>query len=631
MKLFSKLLAALAIICAAMPAEAKQKADNYENFKVAIYTRAYEVQQMTDREWLETSWETISNQVKVDKIYLETHRDQLIIDKAEMKKIIKFFEDKGIEVAGGITYTISEMNDFETYCYQDPVERAKAQEIIELTAELFDEVILDDFFFTDCKCDLCIEAKGDRTWTEYRLELMHKAAEEVILGPAKKVNPDVKVVIKYPNWYDHFHGLGFDLEHGPKQFDGVYTGTETRDAVSSDQHLQPYLGYLVWRYYNNLAPGRNGGGWVDTGGMRYIDRYSEQLWITMFAKAPEITLFDYRQMLTPLSERNRAPWTGQGTSFDFDEMMKPVKIGKKEVTPTTVARAAGYSLEEVDKVIGFLGEPVGIKSYKPYHSSGEDFLQNYFGMIGIPMDIVPEFPAEEEFIILTEQAKYDKDIVAKIQKQLQDGKDVMITSGFLRAMQGKGIEKIVEMEYTDRKALITEVKAGWGALTPTKKPILMQQIQYFTNDSWEVISGMDAGLGWPIMHRGRVSNGTLYLLVVPDNFADLYNLPDNALNSIRSTVSKRVVPYTIEGPNNISLYVYDNNTIVVESFHDEEITFNVVAQSTPKNTATDVLTGEKLEGKARMTFSFGPAPAAPAQVTYSVTLKPHSYKALKFE
>lgn len=336
-------------------------------------------------------------------------------------------------------------------------------------------------------------------------------------------------------------------------------------------------------------------------------------------------------MLTPLSERNRAPWTGQGTSFDFDEMMKPVKIGKKEVTPTTVARAAGYSLEEVDKVLGFLGEPVGIKSYKPYHSSGEDFLQNYFGMIGIPMDIVPEFPAEEEFIILTEQAKYDKDIVAKIQKQLQDGKDVMITSGFLRAMQGKGIEKIVEMEYTDRKAIITEVKAGWGALTPTKKPILMQQIQYFTNDSWEVISGMDAGLGWPIMHRGRVSNGTLYLLVVPDNFADLYNLPDNALNSIRSTVSKRVVPYTIEGPNNISLYVYDNNTIVVESFHDEEITFNVVAQSTPKNTATDVLTGEKLEGKARMTFSFGPAPAAPAQVTYSVTLKPHSYKALKFE
>ncbi len=631
MKLFSKLFTALALVCAVMPAEAKKKADNYENFRVAIYTRAYEVQQMTDREWLESTWETISSQVKVDKIYLETHRDQLIIDKDEMKKIIKFFEDQGVEVAGGITYTISEMNDFETYCYQDPVERAKAQEIMELSAELFDEVILDDFFFTDCKCDLCIEAKGDRTWTEYRLELMNKAADEVILGPAKRVNPDVKVVIKYPNWYDHFHGLGFDLDKGPKKFDGVYTGTETRDAVSSDQHLQPYLGYLVWRYYNNLAPGRNGGGWVDTGGMRYIDRYSEQLWITMFAKAPEITLFDYRQMLTPLSDRYRAPWTGQGTSFDFDEMMKPVKIGKKEVTPTTVARAAGYSLEEVDKVIGYLGEPIGIKSYKPYHSQGEDFLQNYLGMIGIPMDLVPEFPADEEFIFLTEQAKHDPDIVAKILKQLQDGKDVMITSGFLRAMQGKGIEKIVDLEYTDRKALITEVKAGWGGMTPTKKPILMQQIQYQTNDSWEMVSGMDAGLGWPIMHRATVSKGTLYLLVVPDNFADLYNLPDNALNSIRSTMSKRVVPYTIEGPNNISLYVYDNNTIVVESFHDEEITFNVVAPVSEKNAATDVLTGEQVQGTPRPVFSFGAAPAAPTQATYTITLKPHSYKALKFE
>ena len=452
MKLFTKLCVALTLFAAVvLPTSAEAKAkSNYKNFKVAIYTRAYEVQKMTDPEWLKSTWDVISNQVKVDKIYLETHRDLLIIKKDEMQKIIKFFKDQGIEVAGGITYTIDESNSFETFCYTDPKERALAQEIIELSASLFDEVILDDFFFTDCKCDLCVEAKGDRTWTEYRLELMNKAAQEVILGPAKKVNPNVKVIIKYPNWYDHFPALGFDLENGPKIFDGVYTGTETRDAVRSNQHLQPYLSYLVWRYYNNLAPGRNGGGWVDTGGMYTIDRYSEQLWMTMFAKAPEITLFDYRQMLNPLRDSHRAEWQGQGTSFDFDKMMQPVKLHDKEVTPTTVARAAGYSLEVVDDAIGFLGEPLAIKSYKPYHSTGEDFLQNYFGMIGIPMDIVPEFPTEENFIILTEQAKYDKDIVAKIQKQLQDGKDVMITSGLLRALQGKGIEKIVDMVYTDR-------------------------------------------------------------------------------------------------------------------------------------------------------------------------------------
>ena len=434
------------------------------------------------------------------------------------------------------------------------------------------------------------------------------------------------MIIKYPNWYDHFPALGFDLENGPKIFDGVYTGTETRDAVRSNQHLQPYLGYLVWRYYNNLAPGRNGGGWVDTGGMRTIDRYSEQLWITMFAKAPEITLFDYRQMLNPLSEAQRAQWQGQGTSFDFDKMMQPVKLHDKEVTPSTVARAAGYSLEVVDDAIGFLGEPMAIKSYKPYHSTGEDFLQNYFGMIGIPMDIVPEFPEDEEFIILTEQAKYDKDIVAKIQKQLQAGKDVMITSGLLRALQGKGIEKIVDMEYTDRKALINEVMF-YGQLIPTKKPILMQQVQYQTNDSWEIISGMDAGLGWPIVHRGNFSKGNLYLFVIPDNFADLYSLPDVALNRIRDLVSARVLPYTIEGPNDVALYIYDNNTIVVESFHDEPITINVVGARAGNNIAKDMLTGDSIKASERQAMGRG----ATAKSAYRVTLKPHSFRVLRFE
>ena len=625
MKSIARILAAFILFVVAFTPQQMQAQANYKNFKVAIYTRAYEVQKMTDREWLESTWETISNQVKVDKIYLETHRDLLIIKKDEMKKIIKFFKDQGIEVAGGITYTIDESNDFETFCYTDPKERALAQEIIELSASLFDEVILDDFFFTDCKCDLCVEAKGDRTWTEYRLVLMNEAAENVILKPAKKVNPNVKVIIKYPNWYDHFQGLGFDLENGPRVFDGVYTGTETRDAVRSNQHLQPYLGYLVWRYYNNLAPGRNGGGWVDTGGMRTIDRYSEQLWITMFAKAPEITLFDYRQMLYPLRESHRAAWQGQGTSFDFDKMMQPVKLHNETVTPTTLARAAGYSLEVVDEAIGYLGEPMGIKSYKPYHSTGEDFLQNYFGMIGIPMDIVPEFPADEDFIILTEQAKADKDIVAKIQKQLQAGKDVMITSGLLRALQGKGIEKIVDMEYTDRKALINEVMFS-GQIIPTKKPILMQQVQYQTNDSWEVISGMDAGLGWPIIHRGHFSKGNLYLFVVPDNFADLYNLPDAALNRIRDLVSARTLPYTIEGPNNVSLYVYGNNTIVVESFHDEEITINVVTSPSAKNSAKDMLSGEVIVGEKRAAVY-----RTPEKVAYSINLKPHSYKVIRFE
>src|SRR5690606_30705851 len=145
-----------------------------------------------------------------------------------------------------------------------------------------------------------IEARGERSWTDYRVALLREAAEDLIIGPAKAVNPDVKVVIKYPNWYEHFQGLGFDLASGPLLFDGVYTGTETRDAVRSAQHLQPYHGYQIFRYFHNLNPGHNGGGWVDTGGATSIDRYVEQLWLTLFAKAPELTLFELQQIQNPV-------------------------------------------------------------------------------------------------------------------------------------------------------------------------------------------------------------------------------------------------------------------------------------------------------------------------------------------
>ena len=95
----------------------------------------------------------------------------------------------------------------------------------------------------------------------------------------------------------------------------------------------------------------------------------------------------------------------------------------KVIFPVTHARAAGMAFEQVDQFLGYLGNPVGVKSYRPFHATGEDFLQNYLGMIGIPMDISPVFPTEDNMILLTESAKYDPDLVQKIKDRLQAGKN----------------------------------------------------------------------------------------------------------------------------------------------------------------------------------------------------------------
>ena len=499
------------------------------------------------------------------------------------------------------------------------------QEVVEHTARHFDEIILDDFFFTSCKSEVEIRARGERTWTEYRLALLDEAARKLVLAPARKVNPKVKVVIKYPNWYDHFHGLGFDLETGPQIFDAIYTGTETRDALRSAQHLQPYHGYQIVRYFENLRPGHNAGGWVDTGGMRYLDRYAEQLWLTLFAKAPEITLFDFRQMQIPVQKGHRAPWQGQGTSLDFDALVGPYRRDDGSFAPElTVARVAGWALEKIDPVIGQLGQPTGVKSYKPYHSTGEDFLHNFMGMVGIPIDLRPEFPAEAPLVLLTAAAAHDPDIVSKIERQLRAGKSVLITSGLLDALEGKGIEKIVELEVLAQRALVEDFRAGWGEPVKARKRILIPQIRYFTNDSWSLIDAVDGPMGWPLLHDADYAGGHLYVWTIPDNPADLYALPVEVLNPIRR-IATQGLDVRMDGPAEVSLFLYDNGTLVVESFRDEATEVSVVVRGA--TTLRDLETGEALSGQAVPEGQgFFRSPDA-GRTVIKVPVKPHSYRA----
>ena len=463
--------------------------NNYKNFDVAIYSRVYETKQMKDPAWLESHWEAISRNMKIDKIYLETHRDTVVVDQETLDQAKKFFLSKGVKVSGGITATINERNRFETFCYSDPAQRQKLKEVVEFTARNFDEIILDDFFFTDCRTDSEIQAKGDRSWTAYRLALMDEAGRNLVVNPARAVNPKVRVIIKYPNWYDHFQYLGFNLETEPKYFDKIYTGTETRDPTWN-QHLQQYHGYSVFRYFENIKPGGNAGGWVDQGGAQIPGRYAEQLWLTLFAKAPEITLFNIGSLYQPA-----APQAAQA------------------------AHIAGEVFAKVDGFLGELGTPIGVKTYKPFHSSGEDFLPSYMGMIGIPMDIVPEFPTEAKTVLLTEQAKYDPDIVAKIKKQPTGGGDVVITSGLLKALQGKGLGDIVELEYTGQTVSTREFQGfRLGGANKVESDILIPQIRYATNDAWEIVSALTSPAktsGTPILLSTKYSKGMLYVLTIP--------------------------------------------------------------------------------------------------------------------
>jgi hypothetical protein len=626
--------AALSAICSLMAAPAVSAAGQYTNFAVSIYlvgnTRMYD-----NLIALSNDWMRIKSQLKVDKIYIEVQRDRNLATDESIEKAKQFFLSQGVQVAGGMAASDGSIGgQFKTFCYTDPSDRAFIQGAAELAARHFDELIQDDFFFDTTKYDSDIAAKGSRSWTQFRLDTMDDAAENLIIKPAKAVNPKIKLVIKFPNWYEHFQGLGYDLDKEPKLFDGIYTGTETRDPEITDQNLQQYESYQIFRYFENIAPGRNGGGWVDTGSMRYLDRYPEQLWDTVFAKAPEVTLFEWNAMLRPINAGARAGWADLPTSFDYNQMLRAWSSNAPAGSRPTMARVAGYALEQADAFLGKLGKPIGIACYKPYQSTGEDFLHNYLGNIGIPIDLHPEFPTNANLVLLTESAKFDPDIVAKIKAQLVAGKSVVITSGLLRALQGKGIEDIAEIQCTDRKFLAHQYLSSYGAGNGTPigdaqaGDVLFPEIDFLTNDSWALVRALANGRGYPLLLMNRYSKGVLYVWTMPDNFNDLYRLPMEVTSALKNYLMQGF-PVRVESPAQVALFAYDNNTFIVESYLPTQTDVRIsIAGSAVR--LRNLVTGDTLTSAARnfggrFGRGFRGGGGGEPRTTFTAHLLPHSY------
>lgn len=352
----------------------------------------------------------------------------------------------------------------------------------------------------------------------------------------------------------------------------------------------------------------------------------------MLAKAPEITLFNWDALLGPVVPGDRDAWESLDTTFNYDAMLAWHKASGVP-GPPDMATAAGYSLAEVDPIVDQLGHPVGLKSYRPYQSSGEDYLHNYLGMIGIPIDLYPTFPTDAEMVLLTESAKFDPQIVDKIKGQLRAGKNVVITSGLLHALHGHGIEDIVEIQESGQ---MLDVNQYWGAFGPgggnnlgESTPLLVPRISFLTNDAWPVVRATANGYAAPLLLMDRYSKGMLFVLTIPENFNDLYSLPQPVLTALRSYLLQDF-PVQLDAPSQVSLFVYDNNHFVVQSFRDAPVTVKVSVLGT-HTTIRDVATGANISGEPMPTRPKGQMPLASQRTSFTLTIMPHSFVALAEE
>ena len=518
---------------------------NYRNFTLATYFVAHATARVTPIE-LEKQLDFILKHLKIDKVYLEPWRGELASHE-QVEMIRNAFLRRGIKVSGGLTTVIPTPSGekpkqrlFNTFCYNDEKMVAALHEAVAFTASHFDEFIIDDFFFTNCTCSKCMAERdaynqsngiADGRWDAYRLDLMKRVSEKDILHVAKEANPQCKLIIKYPNWAESYQETGYNPKDQRKQFDMLYTGTETRDPVTTDQHLPRYLSFSLMTYFENMWPEHNGGGWFDNFDMHITEHYLEQAYLTAFSRPKEMMLFCFQSLVNHM------------------------------YTP-----ALGFQLETLDRLLDFAGNPVGIVCYLPDNAQGEDNLQDFLGMNGLPVVCSPYFPENAPFLLLTRSSAQGENVLEKLKTYLTGGGTAMVTSGFVEALQGCGIEAFTSIRMRNRKVNVNryrvEARGGQGCIFPFgDASISIPVLEFRNNATWAVVKGAHDEESYGLLLRDDYGDGRMWTLTAPDAFPDLYKLPTDVWSRIRQAFPVRGI--WLEGPSRISLFVYDNDTFII--------------------------------------------------------------------
>ncbi len=340
----------------------------------------------------------------VTRVFVETFRDGYTAQRNALEHAKKRLSDAQIAVCGCVTPT--QVGKRSTgwnviSCYTDEPTQKRVREIFEFTASIFDEIMIDDFWFTDCECDECKKARGDQSWSEYRCDLMVKVSRERILAPARAVNPKVRIIIKYPQWYDNFHNRGYEVVRQTADFDKIWVGTETRDPDNERWGRKAqYEAYYIMRWLGEIGGAKCGGGWFDPYGTHEAT-YVEQARQTVLADAREMLLFCYSSLLRE---------TG------------PANVEKLRTEIPSLLKLAAMVRDRPLK---------GIAAPKPPNSDAhnEQYVYDFVGMLGLPLVPTAEILADAKAAFLPVHALKDPQLNVKLGAMLRAGTPVLVTDG----------------------------------------------------------------------------------------------------------------------------------------------------------------------------------------------------------
>lgn len=552
------------------------------DLRLGVYITAQTVEQLFTTEEGQREAISVLKCNGITKVYLEVHRCGLVISPEVLKKSVSLLKKNGFDVVGGIATLpggeigVPQQGPLTWLNWQNPKSQNDMRKIMEDAAPLFDTFIVDDFFCTSDTSAESKTAKGNRSWSEYRRALLTEVAQKVIINPAKAKNPAIKIIIKYPQWYDRFHLFGYEVTTEPALFDGVWVGTETRGQYTQRYgFVQPYEGFINYRWISTLAGDKIGGAWFDHGDCTDID-FIEQGYQSVLAGAKELVIFNFDSFISGHPGHHLL-------RQDFNKLADLAK----SIASNPVKGATGYKPANSD-------------------AGGDLYLMDYIGMFGISLIPDSKYPENSDVIFLPTQAATDRNILPKIQKSLDKGAKIIMTTGFIvNAHEG---EKLAEMaginysttaSYSSNETIISE-----GNTFKLKFPLSMDY-QIRVN---QAIVLLKTTSNEPFL----VKNKNLYV-INPHTFSQqdfdavgevllcprqigLLELPRPWVNTIREAFSSKERP-VLDAPSRISMQHLSDDSFVLHNYNQETAVLNL--QLTKEGSFIDGFSGKPIPSNGK--------------------------------
>jgi len=534
------------------------------DLRISVYVTAQTVEQMFTTETGRREVLSLLRCNGITKVYFEVYRSGLVISPEVIRNSVLFLKENGFEVVGGIAtvpggnFGVAQEGLLTWFNWQNPKTQHDLRKVMEDSAPFFDTFIVDDFL---CTADTSLEsktAKGDRSWSEYRRSLLTELSQSVFIKPAKEKNPAIKIIIKYPQWYDRFHLFGYDVVTEPKLFDGVWVGTETRGQYTQRYgFVQPYEGFINFRWISTMAGNKVGGAWFDHGDCTDID-FIEQAYQSVLAGAKELVIFNFDSFVT-----------GHPGHHLLRQDFKKLAGLAEAIAENPVHGAVGYKPPNSD-------------------AGGDLYLLDYIGMFGVSLVPDSKYPEKAQVIFLPTQAATDQEILLKIMKSLDKGTKIIMTTGFIaNAIGGEKLAHLAQIKWPlPIVPTVSETIISEGHPQKLKFPLTLEY--QIIPDGANILLQTTDSANSPFLIQNQ--NRTIYVLNSPtfsqkdfDAVGEvllcprqlgLLELPKPWINTIRSAFRSEDEP-EIDAPSRVSMQQLSNRSLILHNYNQENTTVNI--------------------------------------------------------